>query len=128
MYLSILEDFINNNNYQIFKNQLINSKYNLSFTNKEIEKNLVNNSFSIPKEIYISSTLITEINGLPQKVYEVLTDSYVLETIKEQMIAILEIGDMDYILIHKTTHMFHDSRHSDFALFGDLWDCTFLKK
>ena len=35
---------------------------------------------------------------------------------------------MDYILIHETTHMFHDSRHSDFALFGNLWDCMFLKK
>jgi len=103
MYLSILEEFINNNNYQIFKNQLINSTYNLSFTNKEIEKNLVNNNFTIPKEIYISSTLITEINGLPQKVYEVLTDSYVLETIKEQMIAILEIGDMDYSNVMKAT-------------------------
>lgn len=103
MYLSILEDFINNNNYQIFKNKLINSKYNLSFTNKETEKNLVNNNFTIPKEIYIVSTFVTEINGIPQEVYEALTNLYVLETIKEQMIAILEIGDMDYSNVSKAT-------------------------
>jgi hypothetical protein len=103
MYLSILDEFINNKDYKMFNKYLINSKYNLSFINKEIEKTLVKNNFSISKEIYVSATFVNELNGLTPEVYEFLTDLSIFEIVKEQLIEILEISDMDYSDIYKAT-------------------------
>ncbi len=51
-YLTYLNKLIDDEKYDSFKNDLISSKYNLSFINKSVENKMIYNKFSICDKIY----------------------------------------------------------------------------
>ena len=95
-YLTILEEFIDNKDYNYLKNELINSKYNLSFIKGKIESDMISNNFEVSDTIYINSKFYADLIHLDFKRYNDLRNSLGQEKIMNQIINLLEIGDMDY--------------------------------
>jgi len=95
-YLSILEEYIKKEDYRNFRNQLINSKYNITFINKQIEKDMISNNFDISDTLYINSKMIADLYQLDSTIYDVLKDHYIIQIASKQISEVIEIGDMDY--------------------------------
>lgn len=58
--LVILNDYLNNPEYELIKDQLLNFKYNLSFVYEEIENDLLENNFNISNELYWEANAISD--------------------------------------------------------------------
>lgn len=95
-YLNFLEEFKTKNEYEYLKKELINSKYNLSFIKKKIESDMISNNFEVSDTIYINSKFYADLVYLDFKSYNDLRNSYGEEKVINQIIKLLEIGDMDY--------------------------------
>lgn len=95
-YLTILEEFIDNKDYNYLKNELINSKYNLSFIKGKIESDMISNNFEVSDTIYINSKFYADLIYLDFKSYNNLRNLYNEENVMNQINNLLEIGDMDY--------------------------------
>ena len=96
LYLSFLGESINNDKLKSIKKQLINSKYNFSFINKNIEISMIPNKFEIDTTLYISSKVIAELQYISPSLYTFLKDSYGIKILLEQIIELLKIEDIDY--------------------------------
>ena len=103
LYLSLLGESINNDNFKSIKNKLINSKYNFSFINKNIETNLISNNFELDTTLYISSKMIAELQYINPGLYTFFKDSYGVKMLTDQIIEMLKISDDDYVNITKLT-------------------------
>lgn len=95
-YLTILQECITQKEYKSFKKELINSKYNIIFINKDIEKNILSNNFNIPDTLYVNSKMIADFYDIDEFIYESLKDYYNTQISGQQLSQIIEIGDMDY--------------------------------
>lgn len=102
-YLSILQEYIQKEDYRSFRNQLINSKYNITFINKEIEKGMLSNNFDIPETLYINSKMIADLHQVDSNIYDLLKDHYSIQISAKQISEIIEISDMDYSDQNKAT-------------------------
>lgn len=86
IYLYLLE-----NNPYIQKNDKINHKYNLCFTNKALENDLLENRFEIKKDVFITSKLIADANYLATNDYEYIKDEYAKQNVSIQILELLQL-------------------------------------
>lgn len=102
-YLTILQELILKDDYRSFRSQLINSKYNAAFFNKDIETKLLSSNFDIPDTLYIDSKLVADLHGLTTETYEKIKESYYTKISARQVSEVVEMGDMDYSDLTKAT-------------------------
>ena len=96
LYLSLLEETISNDTFKSVKNELIKSKYNFSFINKNVESCMIINNFKINPELYIGSKMVAEIQGISLDLYVFFKDSYGIRMLTQQFVEMLKIEDIDY--------------------------------
>lgn len=96
LYLSLLEEKINDGVYKSIKNDLINSKYNFSFMNKDIELGMIANNFKTSSTLYIGSKMISQLQYIDESLYNFFKDSYGIKMLMEQIVELLKIEDADY--------------------------------
>ena len=88
---------INNHiNSKILEEKLLLSKYILPFINKELEEQLIENKFYIPKTININSEIIAELNGLNSINYNNRKDINGLKIVKQNILDLLNIKNIEY--------------------------------
>ncbi len=92
IYLYLLE-----NNPYIQTNDKLNHKYNLCFTNKELEKALLENNFEIKKDVFIISKLIADANNLTTNDYEYIKDEYAKQNASIQILELLQLKNNKHI-------------------------------
>jgi len=95
-YLAFLQEFLQKEEYRNFRSQLINSKYNIAFINKEIENSMISNNFDIPDTLYVNSRFVADLLQMDLDLYKLLKNSYGVKTSTQQISEIIEIGDLDY--------------------------------
>jgi len=103
LYLSLLEGKINDGVYKSIKNDLIHSKYNFSFMNKDIEIGMVANNFKIDPTLYIGSKMVSQLQYIDESLYNFFKDSYGIKMLMEQIVELLKIEDEDYNNRNKLT-------------------------
>ena len=94
-YLAILQEYIQNQNGEI-RQQLIHSKYYVSFIYKQIEEDMIANSFVIPSHIYVNSRYVADITSTDLDVYQNLKKNFIIKESKEQILNMLSLKDSDY--------------------------------
>ena len=95
-YLAILQEFIVSNTYKNFRNDLIRSKYNTSFINKQIENDMISSKFDIPDTFYVNSRFVADLTQTDLELYKMLKNLYGVKESTKQISEVIEIGDMDY--------------------------------
>ncbi len=96
-YLYFLDDKINSKMFSSIRSKLISSKYNTLFVNKNLEQRVINNNFNVDNELYISSKLIADVKGIKSNYYELLIENYLLNNVEEQILELLEMGNINYV-------------------------------
>ena len=99
-YLVFLQEYINKDNQlhknQVFKTYLLNSKYNVIFINKDIEKEMIDSNFNIDEFIYIGSKFIADVLESSINMYEATKNNLAEEICMTQFANLLKIEDQDY--------------------------------
>lgn len=103
LYLSFLSEKIKDGNFKSIKNQLIDSKYNFSFINKNIEDSMISKNFELDNTFYIGSKMTAELYRITPELYTFLKDTYGLQMLLDQIIELLKIADDDYSNTTKLT-------------------------
>lgn len=95
-FLEILKEFINDNKLRIYKPNLIEAIYNISFINKDIESFMIINNFNIPDTLYINSQIVADILNVEDELYNELKNNYFIRIISTQINNLLNIKDTEY--------------------------------
>lgn len=95
-FLSILNDFIEKEEYSFLHQKLIELKYNVVFINKEYEQDFIDKNFDVSKDLYIISKIVSEINKIEYENIIDMKNVFGKKLFLKQMLELLEISDMDY--------------------------------
>ncbi len=139
-FLSFVQNTISMNNQ--YKNQLIESKYNASFINKDIEQQMIDNNFSLSEQFYTSSSFIKTLIQLDDRAFDGVKDFFFSKIANIQIEKILELKDSDYkdekkassailriCLLRSTFTFINDSTLEDinFKYHKNIEDTAYLK-
>lgn len=97
-----LEDFLQKQEYRKFKNQLIKSKYDIAFINKDVEKDMIYSRYEISKDIYLNSRFIADLLKIDLMIYNISRRLYGIMLSSDHISKMLEINDIDYSDDNKT--------------------------
>lgn len=93
IYYSFLQEYIDLGMCSDIKESLLKIKYDNSFNNHDMESELVNNNFNIPRVNYIILNLVVDTLRIENN--EILLDCFA-ERILTSLVDILNIKDIDY--------------------------------
>lgn len=96
VFLAILQETSLLFKYSNYKNQLQKTIYRASFINKDIENQLIDNKFNIPKNIYTSSKFINDLLKTETYIYNIMLNIIIQTQINSHIITLLEIKDEEY--------------------------------
>lgn len=97
MFLSFLEEYINDEKFGVLKDKLLETKYNIAFINTDIEKDLIVDNFNVQNAIYLNSKFNADILGINNKIYSFLKNIYGLDLARSHIYKLSEIRDSEYI-------------------------------
>lgn len=89
LYFKILDEFINDDKYASIKNELLKVKYNLSLVYDELEKNMVNNNFNVPSDIYNDIYFEGQLSNIPIKATAKLIDMELIKAIEHSTVELI---------------------------------------
>ena len=103
MFLSLIEDFINQPSLNNLRELLIRAKYKTSFIIPDIEGSLIDSTFNISPTVWINSRIVADAYRLEDEIYRTLKNLFGIEIANEQLNRLLEITDYDYSNKDKNT-------------------------
>lgn len=97
--LFILNRYINDSNYQDIKEYLISFKYTLNYMYDYIEKEYIDNNFTINDKLYLNSRLFLDLSKGDDDLYNDLLYDYCSSLIENHIIDIINFTDNDLEII-----------------------------
>lgn len=95
-FLLFLQESIDQNKYIHFKSDLIQTKYDTSFIDLNIESDMINCSFQIQDKIYESARFTSDLVQMPLEVLTTIKNSNGSKNAMIQISELIEINDNDY--------------------------------
>lgn len=95
-FLSILQEFISNEEFSAYRGKLIYAKYYLSFISKDVESDMMYSSFEIPETFYTKSRLIADFDFMDPDDYEEMKDGLGHKMSVRLIMDELRMKDIDY--------------------------------
>lgn len=96
LFLTLIEDFINQPSLNNLKQTLMRAKYKTAFIIPDIEGSLIDSRFSISPTVWINSRIVADAYRLGDEIYRTLKNLFGIEIANEQLNRLLEITDYDY--------------------------------
>lgn len=96
IYLSFLQDYIDDLEYESLRKGLLSYKYYNSFICHDVEYSNIMNKFSVERDNYINLYLITKALKLEQKEVDKIIFQCFEDTVMETIKKILSINDIEY--------------------------------
>lgn len=96
MYLSFLQEYIDDNNYRNIKNKLLSFKYYNAFINHDVEKCLIDFNFKISKVNYMDLYLVAGLLRIDSNECDSIILDCLKDTLEVTIRQILSIKDIDY--------------------------------
>lgn len=94
--LHIIKELLNKKEYANYKNNLIGTKYYLSFLNKTVEEGLLFSEFEIPEMLYFISSNKANVYKLDSTEFKIFKKEYAFEKTIVQILGMLKLSDLDY--------------------------------
>lgn len=117
LFLSYISESITAKSFESFKESLIRTKYMTSFIEPNIESALLQKQFSIDSEVWINSKIVSDVNRLPDDVFNAFRNILGIETANSQLDKLLTIGDYQYYDSNKNLEVILRSAMLRAALF-----------
>ncbi len=95
-YLYFLEEYINKEKNDKLKYELLAAKYNVSFTNENVENILIDNNFVGPNTLYLKAKLMADLAQVSNEEYNQYKNYYVQDRYDEHIKKILATSDNNY--------------------------------
>ncbi|MEG2511209.1 MAG: hypothetical protein RSB00_02470 [Bacilli bacterium] len=95
-FIFFLKKYIDDNKYLMFKKDLIRSKYNIGFINKELESSLLSSSFNISDTLYFSSEILSNLLKISDSKYKEIQNEYGISYAQYYIVELLNYRDEDY--------------------------------
>ncbi len=95
-YIYILSEKSLKENSLSIKKNLIVSKYLVAFINQDIERNLISSNFESLDTMYISAKFLSDYIKIEKDKYDEIKKSYGMKLVEYQILRLLNIGDIDY--------------------------------
>lgn len=92
--LLFIEEYITDDNYKEYKNELIKFKYILSFDDKETEADMIMNSFDVKNSFYMSSEMISDFLEVNKNYYSIIKTLYGNELFYDSINSLLKTEDV----------------------------------
>ena len=96
MFLSILEEAISYKSNTNYRTELIEAKYCILFTHKNMESMFIERNFDIPSEIYISSKMMNQLLNQPEISYDLIKLTKLKSMAKQDINKLLNLFDKQY--------------------------------
>lgn len=96
MFLSILEETILSKFNKDYRRELIQAKYCILFTNKNMESLFISRNFDIPDIVYISSKIINQLVNSSEFGYDSIKYITLKSLVKTDINNLLNLNDSDY--------------------------------
>ena len=93
-FLAFLNEFIENPRFSTYRSDLINTKYNVAFSNQNIESDMLFSGFADSKDLYVNSQVVAQMADID--FYTDLANSYGEITCLKQIAKIIDLSDADY--------------------------------
>ena len=95
-FLVLLQETIDSERNEQYRERLIKTKYNMSFIYRFVEETMIYNKFEIPELLNINSGVIADLTNASPEVYEVLKRHHGVSVATPQIAEILDISDEEY--------------------------------
>lgn len=96
LFLILLERYINDPSYRMYKKELLSTKYNLIFMYTSVEEDYFNRKFNTPKELYTRSKLTADLGRIESQDYYNLRNSICHAYAISETINLLQIDNLSY--------------------------------
>ncbi|MBQ2872609.1 MAG: hypothetical protein IJE89_01255 [Bacilli bacterium] len=96
MFLSILEESISYKNNEKYRNELIQAKYCILYTHKNMESMFIHSSFNIPDEVYTSSKMINQLLNQAEMAYRFIKFMKLKSEARQDINVLLTLNDSEY--------------------------------
>ena len=93
-FLTFLNEFIKDPRFSDYQADLIKTKYNVAFSNQNIESAMLFSGFADSKDLYVNSQVVAQMADID--FYETLASSYGEITCLKQIAKIIDLSDADY--------------------------------
>lgn len=90
VFIKMVEEFISDENYNEFKNQLLRVKYDTAFINKKIESQMIFNNFNTLSTLLFDSKFIKGILNINNMEYEMFCNKYAFRKVSLEIDKIIE--------------------------------------
>ena len=95
-YLLFLQENIDSEDYRCYKNDFIKAKYKLVFIYDKLENKMINNNFTITKDLYLNSKFMSDLYHIDLDTYNFMKDDYCEKISSKQILDFLDVEDLDY--------------------------------
>ncbi len=96
IFVKILEEFINDEEYSSFKNQLLKIKYDVAFLNKNLESQLLFSRFNILTALLFDSKFIYEFLNLNSMECQMLSNKYGADLVSFEIEKLIKSRNYNY--------------------------------
>ena len=103
IYLSFLQEYLDNLNFISLKKKLLNYKYCNSFINHDVEISLIDNNFDVDKMNYVNLYLIADTLKLDRGTCDRIIFECYYDTVVTTISQLLSISDIEYNNDNKKT-------------------------
>lgn len=102
LFLSYVEEKIDQPGFSSLKDKLIKIKYTTSFITEDIERDMITSKFTVLDSIYVSSKFVADVLHVTDEAFIAIKNIYNIEIADNQMNGILAIDDYNYTEESKT--------------------------
>ena len=95
-FLTFLRDLLNNSKYEEYKPNLIATKYNAAFVDKDVEEDLLEKSFELPEGFYLSVNFAAGVCDTPQRLLDIIKNQKGLDEATHHLIGLVKVHDEDF--------------------------------
>lgn len=95
-FLLFLQEFTNNDKYLDIKNELLQTKYDISFIDIDVENDMINNTFNIQNVLYEYARFTADLYQMPLEALNMVKNQNGSRNALIQISEIIKIKDEDY--------------------------------
>ncbi len=103
IFVALIDEYSKIKTNSSIRDNLVRAKYQTSFINKEIEKEMLETDFETSETITISSPFVSLITDAGKELYDILRNRHCYDEASEQIARILDIENHDYADPEKRT-------------------------
>ena len=95
-FLCFLGEFTDSEKYKDQREALIATKYNVAYSNRDVEINMIASSFELPSTFYSNASFVAGITDTPDELLQTLKNTHGMREATQYMVSLIRMFDKDF--------------------------------